>query len=128
MVDDTNLQIVNGMIDDFESLIDNDVGVTVTYTPVTTIQYGADGTEREEGTSESRVGIIYISTERYENLPEGFFEDTDAVMLAKKGDTYVRDGKIEYGGNTYRIKNVGDMLWHPGSGTRFGTKLYLVKV
>ena len=127
MVDDNNLSIIDGMLDDVASVIDNDIGITVVYTPVTTVTYGADGVARNDGTPANRSIILYIGGQTYTNLPEGFFLDSDSVAFAKTTDAYVRDGKITYGDVIYRIKNIISGV-HSGAGLLFTQRLDLVRI
>jgi len=127
MVDDTNINVIDGMTDDINSVIENDIGVSVTYTPVVTTTYGADQVSRVDGTTETRSIILYIAGQKYTNLNDGFFLDSDAVAFVKKTESYTRDSKITYGSVTYRIKNVLNGV-QGGSGLMFTKRLDLVRV
>jgi hypothetical protein len=124
MADDMNT--FDSVQDDFDSIIDNDCGVSVTYTPVTTTQRGMDSV-RTEGTPVTRNVIIYLAGQSYEGLTEGFFTDVDAVAIGKSGESWTRDGKIAFGSYTYLIKNISEYIV-TGTGMSIGLKLDLVRI
>ena len=127
MVETNNFNIIDGIIDDVDSIIDNDIGIQITYTPVTITTYGADQVNRVDGTPVTRYIILYLAGQKYVNLDEGFFMDSDAVGFGKTSDTYARDSKISYGGNIYRIKNLPKGV-HVGGGLFFTQRIEMVRI
>lgn len=127
MTETNNFNIIDGIKDDINSIIDNDIGVAVTYTVVTTTTYGADQVSRTDGTPTTRYVILYLAGQKYTNLDEGFFMDSDAIAFGKTTDTYTRDSKISYDGHVYRIKNLPKGV-HAGSNLFFTQKIEMVRI
>ena len=119
-----DLDWFDGITDDFNSIIDNDLGLTVSYTPVTTTQYG-NSTTRANGTAANRSIFLYLAGQSYAMLPEGFFKDSDAVALVKGNESWVRDSIVTYANNEYIVKNV-TQFHLPGANTCFYKRVDLV--
>jgi len=124
MPDEGNFNMIGGMTADFTAIINNDIGVSITYTPVVTTQRGMD-TLRTDGTPATRQGVIFLKERQYSNLDEGFFENADAVLLGESTDTYTRDSKVTYGTIVYRIKNMTESFIY---GNVMATKIDMVKL
>jgi len=127
LVETNNFNIIDGMTDDINSIISNDIGVAISYTPVVTTTYGADQVSRVDGTTATRYVILYLSGQKYTNLDEGFFLDSDAVAFGKNSESYTRDSKITYGGVTYRIKNITNEV-QDGAGLFFTKRIDMVRI
>ena len=122
----SDMMIEDTIKDDWEEMISDELGVSITYTPVTTTQRGMD-TVRTEGTAESRTVIIYLAGINYPGLTEGFFTDVDAVIIGKSSETWARDSKVVLGSYTYRVKNIADYLIS-STGTSVAYKVDLVRI
>lgn len=123
MPDDTNFNMSSGMTDDFTNIINDDIGVTISYTPVVTTQRGTN-TVRTDGTAANRTAMIFLKGRSYKGLDEGFFEDADVVMLGKSTETYTRDSKVSFGNETYLVKNYTESFIY---GNVLVSKIDLVK-
>jgi len=90
---------------DFSNLMSNEIQVSVTRTPVTRTNKGFS-VSRSDGTPASLNGIFYLKGRVYSNMPEGWLENCDALILVSYDATINKEDEITYGNNNYRVTAV----------------------
>ena len=86
----------------------NEVGGTITRTPVTIeIDNTTGQRKRIEGTSED-IGVLFVNTQpQYTLNKSGLSEGADAKMFVKKGQNINKWDKIERGNQVYWVESSG---------------------
>lgn len=84
-----------------------DLGVSVTYTPVTTTQHNITGQDEFSDGSTSTITVVFENANQKYSLDKaGLTQGADARMFCKDTQTIRRNDKITYNSHTYRVENV----------------------
>jgi hypothetical protein len=104
----------------------NDLGVSVTYTPVTVVENNITGEkETTDGTSSTITVVFENTNQKYSLDKAGLTEGANARMFCDKDQSISRNDKITHQSNTYRVETVSTRRF--GSNAIFKTVLlYLV--
>lgn len=103
-----------------------DLGLTVSRTPVTTIQDNVTGEKIQTDGTPADITAVFLKRSQFYKLgKEGLVEEGDAIMLCDKDQTLSKNDKITYGGETYRVDTI--ITRHFGSNDMFKKAiLYLI--
>lgn len=91
---------------DFTNEILSDLGVDITWTPVTkTTDYRGDET-LTDGSASTIKAFIHIGKPNYKLNESGQFKDSDGYIMVAVANNITRDDKITHNGSIYRLANV----------------------
>ena len=91
---------------DFINIPLNDIGVTVSRTPVTkTTGFSGDET-LTDGSPENITAVFLRRTDTWKMSAEGLRQDADGYIMVAPTQTLNRDDKITYDSETYRVGDV----------------------
>ena len=95
-----------GGVTAYELMIDN-FSKTLSYTPVTKTISNITGDETlTDGTADNISGAFFRKLDKYSQEIQGLMDNADAVLMVKNSVTIVKNDKITYDGQTYRINDV----------------------
>lgn len=93
--------------DDFLNGPIADLGVSVTYTPITVRENNMTGQKETTSGSSSTITVVFENAnQKYDLTRAGLVEGADARMFIKPDQDMNREDQITYDGNTYRVETV----------------------
>ena len=108
-------------VNDFDSILDNYAGQQLSHTPITRTKSNVTNEETLTDGSPVNIKAYFMRTaQNWDFAKAGFLEKGDAVMLAKVVDGVVKDDKITFKSQVFRVKeafNVPGTFDSTGSGT-----------
>jgi hypothetical protein len=97
---------INFTHDPFYEMLEN-FAKTISRTPVTKTESNVSGDETlTEGTPANISGCFYRREDVYDPEKYGLLQNADAILLVKDTVTIVKDDKITYDSEDYRIDKV----------------------
>lgn len=113
-------------VEDFDSILDNYAGRTISHTPVTQTTSNVTGKETlTDGTPVNIKCYVMKTGQRYDYGKYGLTEKGDAICLAKVADNVKLNSKLTFNGEIFRVRESFDV---PGIFDSSGAATYVYTV